>query len=1138
VEPAQSAGDAAPTSELEQLGRAIEQLEAQRSLLGDAIIDNALAPLKARLAALTPRPTTGDAPQLKQVTVLFTDVVGSTLLSQQLDPEDVLAVMDGALRRFAAIIDAHGGRVLQFAGDGLHAEFGTITSREDDPERAVRAGLALLADADRHAAEIAARFGIREFAIRVGINTGQLLLGAGVDAERSAIGFAINVARRMEESAPPGGLRISHDTYRHVRGVFDVVEDAPLKVKGVDAPLRTYIVARAKPRAFRLTARGIEGVETPMVGRQRELAQLGDHLDAVIEDRELALVTVVGDAGLGKSRLLYEFDNALELRPERIWLFRGRAYPQTERQPYGLIRDLFAWRFEIQDDDPIERARQKLHAGLAAAFGTNADEPTALLGHLLGFDYASSPHVAGIVQDGRQIRDRAFHVATQYFRRLCESGDSAIAILLDDIHWADDGSLDFVNHLVNVAHDAPILIAGFARPALYERRPRWGSGQAAHARIDVAPLSKRGCRELADVLLQRVGNAPAELRELLTRGAEGNPFYMEELAKMLIDDGVIVVQPGRWDVELDRLAAVHVPPTLTGVLQARLDALPVDERIALQQASVVGYVFWDQAVSAIHPPSTTALPELMRRELVFGRETTAVDEASEFVFKHHVLQQVTYASILKRDRREYHQRTADWLAGKSGARVGEYLGLIADHYERSGDTRQAREYLHRAGRDAARRYANDAALHYLNRALALAPDDDLETRFSLLMDREAVYELQGARTEQLADLEVLDALAERLGDPLHRAELAERRSIYFGRTGAYAETIASGPRFIALAQAAGLTRAALRAEYDLGWALMRVGRHADAQTCAEANIAAARAAGDRGAEAMAFTLLGALQDEQGDIEGAKSHERSLRLHEAAGDPRLQAVDCFNIGETSRLFGDYEGARRWSERGLHLAREIGSRPMEGVTLLGVGAALFGLRDCEGAVAHARQAIQVLQASQDREFEAYAQLMLGDAQNAMGLRDDAADSYRAALALSRQLGLADMATAPEAALAQVALANGDAAAAMRHVQAILDHVADGGGLERAELLRIHYTCYRVLDAASDARADAQLETAQTLLAERAAKISDPDARRLYENIPLHRDIAMARSMRAGATPPPDKKNPQAPLAGFTGCLSQED
>ena len=945
--------------ESEQIAASIAALEAQRALLGDAVTDTAQASLKEKLAALS-APAPSAAQQLKQVTVLFADVVDSTRLSGQLDPEDVLAVMEGALRRFASVIERHGGRVLQFAGDGLHAAFGVEATREDDPERAVRAGLALLAEAKLHAADVAAKFALPDFAIRVGINTGPVLMGGGLDADKTAMGLAIHVARRMEESAPVGGLRISHDTYRHVRGVFDVTEEPPLAVKGVDLPMRTYLVQCAKPRAFRNTPRGIEGIETRMVGRERELGQIQECFESALEDRELSLVTVVGEAGLGKSRLLYEFDNWLELRPEKIWLFRGRAYPQGTGQPYGLLRDLFAWRFQIQDSDSLEQARAKLHAGIAPWFDPGGDEQAALLGHLIGLDYSESPHIAGILQDARQIRDRGFHAAAQYFRRLSQSNADPVAILLDDLHWADDGSLDFINYLAEVARDLPILVVCLARPVLFERRPRWGSGQAAHARIELAPLGKRGSRELAEVLLQRLSEVPQVLRELITGGAEGNPFYMEELTKMLIDDGVIVTGPELWQVAPERLVKVHIPATLTGVLQARLDALPREEKTALQQAAVVGHVFWDEAVAAIHAPSKAALPALSRRELVFGRETTAVEEASEYVFKHHVLHQVTYDSVLKRDRRDYHQKTADWLSAKSGARVSEYLGLIADHYERAGDTVNAAAYLRRAGEDAAQRYANAAALDYLNRALALTPEADRAGHFALLLAREAVFELQAARPAQRADLDALEALADQLDDDALRAKVFTKRAQYANSVSDYPGAIEAARRALALSAAADASTA-LRADSYWGWASMRQGDHAGAQARADANLATARECGDRRAEADALRLLAAIAGEQGNATASRQfNEQSLLLNRLLGDRRGEATDLNNLGDSETRLGNFPAAATWLEQSLQLARALGALRGECVALANLALVEHSRGDDAAAATHGRESVEIARA----------------------------------------------------------------------------------------------------------------------------------------------------------------------------------
>ena len=291
-------------------------------------------------------------------------------------------------------------------------------------------------------------------------------------------------------------------------------------------------------------------------------------------------------------------------------------------------------------------------------------------------------------------------------------------MLLDDLHWADDGSLDFVRYLLQQQRDLPLLLVMLTRPALFERRASWTDGDTRHRRIDVAPLDPEASNELTDVLLHRMVEVPAVLRALVTSGAEGNPFYMEELIKMLVDDGVIAVDGEGWHVQPDRLQAARVPSTLTGVLQARLDALAPAERSALQQAAVIGHVFWDAALAALRPGATDALPALLRKELIVRRDGSAFDDAVEYSFQHHLLQQVTYDTVLKAPRRAGHAAAAAWLAQRLGERAGEYLAVAAEHYERAGDDEQALIYFERAATDAISRYANAAALAHFERALS------------------------------------------------------------------------------------------------------------------------------------------------------------------------------------------------------------------------------------------------------------------------------------------------------------------------------------------------------------------------------------------------------------------------------------
>ncbi|MDT7808133.1 MAG: hypothetical protein QOJ70_1946, partial [Acidobacteriota bacterium] len=727
----------------------------------------------ASVAPSSPPPRQQTTEQRKQLTVLFADLAGLAALTEGQDAEDVGELMGALWPLLDGLVEEHGGTVDKHVGETAVALWGVRGAREDDPERAVLAALAMQsavaafvaanlprAVAARTAGEGGALSGgsTNEEAaatvggdtarlMRVGVSTGLVLLGeVGATGELTVTGDAVRLAARLQHEAPPGGVLISHDTYRHVRGVFDVHPPETLKAARGE-PVQFYSVRQAKQRAFRVQTRGVEGVETRMVGRKGELRRLTDALESVFEEQELQVVTILGDAGLGKSRLLYEFSNWVELLPDTWYVFNGRAGESTQGLPYALVRDVFSFRFEIQDSDPPQVAREKLERGMISMC-RDVPEPEVrmrahFVGQLIGFDYSMSPHLSGIRDDARQVRDRAFRYAAQFFADISRA--YPIVFYFDDIHWADDGSLDFIDHLARHCAQLPLMMLCLARPSLLERRPAWGEGRERHARLNLQPLSKKESRQLVEEILRRAHGVPAELRELVVGGAEGNPFYVEELIKMFIDQRVIVPGAESWSVDMSRLGEAPTPPTLTGVLQARLDRLTPEEKTLLQRASVIGRVFWSGAVDhlgalvtnaarrattpAPDVPSTPSggaevgrvLESLRGKELVYRREASAFAGSREYIFKHALLRDVTYESVLKRDRREYHRRAADWLARHSGGRVGEYAGLIAEHYERAQAAEDAAEWYGRAGRQARETYAPETAIRYYRKALGFIP---------------------------------------------------------------------------------------------------------------------------------------------------------------------------------------------------------------------------------------------------------------------------------------------------------------------------------------------------------------------------------------------------------------------------------
>jgi ABC-type oligopeptide transport system substrate-binding subunit/class 3 adenylate cyclase len=708
-----------------RLNRAIAALEAQRTVLGDAVVDDSIAALRKELGELE----SGERfPEQKRklVTMVYVDVVESTRIARRFDPEEVIEVVDTALKRLAKPVENYGGEVLRFMGDGFKAAFGVTEAHEDDPELAIRAGLDIITESHRIAEELEEKWHIPDFQVRVGINTGLVAIGGLTEGKYTVMGKAVNLTARLEKAAPQGGVLISHETYRHVRGIFKVTPQDPITAKGFIEPISVYIVEQVKPRAFYMPTRGVEGVETRMVGRESEFKRLQDGLSTALEEGEGHTITISGEAGVGKSRLLYEFDNWIELRPEVVYFFKGRGRHETQNVPFVLLRDVVAFRFQIQESDSPREVSKKLLAGFGEIFGHDDEAriKTFLIGQLLGFDLIDGSQPADSFDDPRQLRDRSVTYLVEYFLSLCQI--FPLVIFLEDIQWADDSSLDVIDWLGNESRQLPLLIVCVTRTSLFERRPHWGEGKNYHTRLELQPLSMRESRRLVAEILKKMYQVPVALRELVVSGAEGNPFFIEELVKMLVERGVILKGEERWSVAAARLLEVEMPPSLVEILQARLDSLPPVERKVLQQASVIGRLFWDRAVMFLHESIanghteehvTTALMALRDRELVYRREVSSFAGSNEYIFKHTLLRDVTYEGLVKTARQAFHGQVAKWLMAQSGERVEEYTGLIAGHLELAGQSKQAAQYLIHAGDKARAVYALKEAERFYKQSI-------------------------------------------------------------------------------------------------------------------------------------------------------------------------------------------------------------------------------------------------------------------------------------------------------------------------------------------------------------------------------------------------------------------------------------
>ena len=966
-----------PSKERENLELAIGALEAQRSILGDQIVDIAQKSMREKLAQLDAETRLSHEPQeRKLITVLFADVSGFTAMAEAMDHEIVSSVINSLWSRVDKAIRDYGGRIDKHIGDAVMALFGTPAAREDDPERAIRAALQVQTEVRKWKKEMGdsiSRQQSQNIQLRIGINTGPALLGTvGTIGEYTAIGNTVNLANRLEQAAPTGGILISHDVYQHVRGIFDVTVLEPITVKGKNEPIQVYIINGVRPRSFRVTTRGVEGIETRTIGREEELAKMKSAFENTAEQRRMHLINIVAEAGTGKSRLLYEFTRWLDMQKHALHLFKGRATQEMAQIPYALIRDIFSSTFAIQDNDRATAARQKLKRGILNSIGDkeNANLYTPFIGHLIGLDFSTNPHLKGILGDARQIHNLAFHYTSQFFTDITR--EQIGVIFLEDIHWADRGSLDFFDYIMNTKPDLPLLIIGLTRSTLFEQRPSWGTGPIQSLRLDLLPLSEENCRRLVAEILQKVPVIPPALTDLIVTKAEGSPFYVEELIKVLIDREVIIRGEGQWQVEMERLSELKVPATLTGLLQARLDNLNAHARETLQQASVVGRIFWASIVEHMRNPETQGaeistpiadrLGTLRAKELIFRYGELPSSETPEFIFKNAILHNVTYESVLLKLRPVYHLQAAEGLIGIGGERVTEYAGRVGEHYEQAGELLKAADWYARAGRQAQDMYEPEAAVGYYQKALIFlsekAGSDQIPQQLEIYSWLGEVLNWQARYTDSADIYKSMLKLAKDHSNLIAQSRAMQGLATSLGYQGDHRAALDSAIRAESLARNASARTELAKALWTQGSARYRLGEPRTALSLGEQALMIATELNNPNEMGRSLNLLGAAHYVLGQYAQAEGYwESALKIFQELGN-RQQGMDLLsNLGVIADARGDYNTAFQRYHSALEIAREIGYRDGEIVFLTNRGGEQAALGNYGAAEADLRQAIQL-------------------------------------------------------------------------------------------------------------------------------------------------------------------------------------
>jgi class 3 adenylate cyclase/tetratricopeptide (TPR) repeat protein len=663
-------------------------------------------------AALTSEPPREER---KVVSVLFADLVGFTSRAEQLDPEDVRAVLAPYWERLRSELEKRGGTVEKFIGDAVMALFGAPVAHDDDPLRAVGAALAIRDWAREE----------EDLQVRIAVNTGEalVLLGARpVEGEGMAAGDVVNTTARLQAAAPVNGVLVGETTYRATRDVIEYAEHEPVVGKGKSEPIPVWEAVQVRSRL----GMDVERAALPLVGRTRELGVIVDAFERARSEREPQLVTLVGVPGIGKSRLVGAFFSHLEGSPDLVWWRQGRALPYGDGVSFWAVAEMVKAQAGIEENDPPDARAEKLRASVEQLVADDAEREW-VTDHLLA--------LVGVEHHGASGDSAPAWRA--FFESLAER--RPLVMVFEDMHWADDGLLDFIDHLVDWATGVPILAIATARPELLDRRQAWGGGKLNVSTIALTPLSDEEAAQIIHGVLDQAA-LPADTQRALLERAGGNPLYAEQFARLYTERGSADDLP--------------LPETVQGLIAARLDGLSPEEKRIVQDASIYGKVFWAGAVDA----DEDALHALDRKGILRRERRSAVGGETQHVFRHVLVRDVAYGQIPRAARGEKHVRAADWI--ESLGRADDHAELVAHHLSAAAELGievgdRARITFRRAGDRARALGAWPAAERYYAQALESWPPGDTEHPRVVASFAEARARATG-ETEQLAV--ALDAL--------------------------------------------------------------------------------------------------------------------------------------------------------------------------------------------------------------------------------------------------------------------------------------------------------------------------------------------------------------------------------------------
>jgi class 3 adenylate cyclase len=917
----------------------------------------------------------------KVVSVLFCDLVGFTAASERQDPEDVRARIRPYHARLRSEIESYGGTVEKFVGDAVMAVFGAPVAHEDDAERAVRAGLAIL----EAIGELNEGDPELELQVRVGINSGEAVVALGARPEQGegiVTGDVVNTAARIQGAAPVGGVAVGEQTHRATERVFEYEPLEPVPAKGKAEPVALW---RARAARSRFGTDITRRYTTPLVGRELEKPLLIGTFERAAQQRSVQLVTIVGEPGVGKSRLVAELFAYLKTKPELTRWRQGRCLPYGEGITFWALGEIVKAEAGILESDSAEVASAKLEAAVSPE---NPERQWLLqrLGPLVGLEAASSAE-----------RQELFTAWRRYLEGLAAARPSVL--VFEDLHWADEALLAFLEHLAEWSEGVPLLILCTARPELYERRPGWASGQRNSHTINLPPLSDGETAELVSHLITATVLSP-ELEHAVLERAGGNPLYAEEFVRLLADR----------DLGAD---GTELPDSLQALIAARLDTLSPERKSLLQDAAVLGKVFWVGALAEIggrdQAELELALHELARKELVRPARVSSMEGESEYSFWHLLVRDVAYGQIPRAERARRHRAAAAWIERKAGERVEDLAEVLAHHYlqalelaEAAGDTEQAGELALPARRFLA--LAGERALGLdtaqaesrLARALELCPADDPERPELLLRWADAVHQAGRPREAAAAVDEALDLFRAR-GENEAQARsliLLARVSFLLGE----GRQVALAAEAVDLLEQEPTSPALIAAYTNLAAAHFLAGSYGEAIAAADRACAIAKRLG-LPEPAFAIGRRGFARAFLGDPDGLAEMERALSLlieqgagNEAAQTQNNLAIARYPLQGPARSLADFEqGIAFCEQRGLASQAEAMEADCPGL-LVELGRPEEALERAGALAAAVEASGATWMLAWVRALELATHLARGEAEGASGIADWLVDAAR--------------------------------------------------------------------------------------------------------------------------------------------------